>query len=320
MTQKIPKAVAIVGPTAGGKTALSLGLAKALDGQIICCDSMQIYCGMDIGTAKATPEERRQAIHHMLDVCDPEKSFSAADYAAMATPIAEELSQKGILPIFCGGTGLYLEAVRTARHAAPPPPDAAFRQQMQQIAETQGNKALYERLAAIDPEAAQSIHPNNLPRIIRALEIFHASGRTKTDWEKAGKEQPPAFDILTFCLVYHDRSLLYERIDRRVDDMMAQGLWEETEALYRASKLPPDSTAAQAIGYKQIIQALENGETKMTATENIKLATRHYAKRQLTWFLAHAPVLLYADEDGHMRNGEDILAEALPQAKAFLKE
>ena len=319
-TMKIPKdtVLAVVGPTAGGKTALSLSLATALGGEIICCDSMQIYRGMDIGTAKVTAEERGGIPHYMLDICTPDTPFSAADYAQMAEGVACDILSRGKLPIFCGGTGLYLEAVRTGRHGAPLPADDAFRASLNAYAEKEGNEALHALLKEKDPIAAEQIHPNNRVRVVRALEMLHQSGRTKTALDAATQAMPPRFHMGMLCLVYHDREILYRRIDRRVDEMFRAGLWEETERLYRAGLLGEGTTAAQAIGYKQVIAAMTGGLTREETVAAVKIATRHYAKRQLTWFLAKNPILLYADEDGRMKPPEKLTAEALAAAEKFL--
>lgn len=314
------KVLSVVGPTASGKTALSLWLAGALGGEIICCDSMQIYRGMDIGTAKVTEEEKQGIPHYMLDVCEPSVSFSAADYAEMAGGIAENILQRGKLPIFCGGTGLYLEAVRTGRHGTPMPVDAAYRASLIAYAEKEGNAALHTLLREKDPASAERIHPNNRVRVVRALEMLRQSGKTKTELDAATKELPPRFRMGMLCLVYHDRELLYRRIEKRVDEMFRAGLWAETKRLYSSGLLEEGSTAAQAIGYKQVIAAIKEGRSQEEAANAVKLATRHYAKRQLTWFLAKDPILLYADEAGKMKKPEVLFSEAYEAATRFLKE
>lgn len=314
------KAIAIVGPTASGKTALALALARVLDGEILCCDSMQIYRGMDIGTAKPTEEERAVCPHHLMDVADPTQPFSAADYAALAMPCLAEITSRGKVPIFCGGTGLYLEAVRTLRHeGSAPPPDPALRESLNRRAETEeGRIALYRHLAEIDPEAAEATHYNNTRRVIRALEIFHTTGKTKTETDKAATEKNPDLDLLVIGIRFTDRALLADRISRRVDRMMEEGLLDETRRLLDAGALS-GTTAAQAIGYKELLAHLA-GELPLTeALDHLKTATRRYAKRQMTWFGRDGSVRwLTADRDGTVRDTADLLQEALSHVTPFL--
>jgi tRNA dimethylallyltransferase len=314
------KAIAVTGPTASGKTALAIALARELDGEIISCDSMQIYRGMDIGTAKASEEERRAVVHHMIDILEPTECFSAADYAVRAEEILKGLAKKRKTPIFCGGTGLYLEAVRTSRHGTPIQSDPAFRAEMNRFAEENGNEALYARLSAIDPEAAGTMHPNNRTRVIRALEIFHATGKTKTEHDRDAASENPSLSLLNLRLTFHSRPLLYERIDRRVDAMMKEGLLEETERLWREGKLLPGTTAAAAIGYKECLGAVKGECSIEEAAALLKNATHHYAKRQETWFSAKPHIPIYADEDGAMRPFPSLLSEALALAEDFLKD
>ncbi len=314
------KAIAVTGPTASGKTALAIRLAEALHGEIISCDSMQIYRGMDIGTAKATAEERARVPHHMLDIAEPNENFSAAEYALRAEACAAEIASRGKLPIFCGGTGLYLEAVRTARHGEAMESDAAFRTQMEEFAVREGNEALHARLAAIDPESAETIHPNNRTRVIRALEIYHVTGKTKTEHDRAACMENPRLSLLNITLFFESRSLLYERIDRRVDAMMAEGLMEETRCLLREGKLLPGTTAYGAIGYKECLGFLRGECSEQEAADILKNATHHYAKRQQTWFSAKPHIPLFADRDGQMRPFDEIFAEAFGIANSYLNE
>lgn len=312
--------IAVTGPTASGKTALAIALAERLGGEILSCDSMQIYRGMDIGTAKATAEEQARVRHHLIDICAPDEPFSAADYAERAQAAAEEISSRGKVPILCGGTGLYLEALRTGRHGEPMANDPAYREELRSYAREYGNEALHEKLAAVDPEAALAIHPNNLPRVIRALEMYRLTGKTKTELDRAAQTENPAVSIAHFSLTFHDRELLYRRIDARVEMMMAAGLMEETRALLSSGTLRPGTTAYQAIGYKECIAAIEGDEDAAAATERLKLATRHYAKRQLTWFSAKPHIPLYADENGEMRPVKSLVDEILPQVPFLLKK
>ena len=279
---QIRRSAAIVGSTASGKSALALAVAKALGGEIISVDSMQVYRKMDIGTAKPTAAERAAVPHHMIDICDPETPYSCADFAVGALHCAAEITARGNLPIFCGGTGLYLDSV--LRGGAP------------------------DETAADD-----AIHENNTKRVIRALEVALVSGKPKSAWDKESREKKPALDLVTVGLFYHDRSLLYRRIERRVDEMLAAGLLEETERLLRDGVFETNATAAGAIGYKELLGALTGKERLDEAVERLKTATRRYAKRQITWFSAKPYVLpLWCDDgEGREKPFETILSECL---------
>lgn len=313
------KVLAVTGPTASGKTGLSIALARALGGEIVCCDSMQVYRDMDVGTAKATAAEQAAVPHHLIDILDPTESFSAADYALLAEEAVSQIAARGRVPILCGGTGLYLEALRTARHGAPTRTDEALRASLERLAAEQGKEAVHARLRAVDPEAAESIHPNNLRRVVRALEIYHTTGKTKTETDREASVENPRLEILNLTLCFHSRALLYERIDRRVEQMMRDGLLEETERLYRAGKLLPGTTAAAAIGYKECLGAVLGDMGVEEAMADLKNATHHYAKRQEVWFAAKPHVPLYADDLDGMRSKEETLAEALAHCRPFLK-
>lgn len=314
------KCLAVTGATASGKTALAIALAKALDGEIISCDSMQIYRGMDIGTAKATAEEQASVPHHLIDILDPTESFSAAEYAERAEAVALAIAARGRVPIFCGGTGLYLEAVRTARHGAPIPTDPAFREALLRLAEEKGVGAVHAMLAEADPEAAAAIHENNLRRVVRALEILHTTGKSKIEHDREASSLNPRISLCNLFLDFSDRALLYGRIDARVDAMIEGGLFEETERLLLAGKLLPGTTAAAAIGYKECLGALRGEATREEASALLKNATHHYAKRQKTWFSAKPHIRIAADEDGRMRAPSDVLDEALLHVRRFLYE
>lgn len=298
---------------------MAIALAQALDGEIVCCDSMQVYRGMDVGTAKPTARERAAVPHHMVDILEPTEPFSAAEYATLAEKTIIEIASRGKLPILCGGTGLYLEALRTARHGTPMATDEDYRAALLRLAETEGKEAVHARLAKIDPEAASAIHPNNLRRVVRALEIYHVTGKTKTETDRDALTENPRLSILNLTLSYRSRALLYERIDKRVEQMMREGLLEETEGLYRAGKLIAGTTAAAAIGYKECLGAVTGEISVETAAETLKNATHHYAKRQETWFAAHPHVSLYADDEAGMRPLQDVLDEALSLVASFLE-
>lgn len=285
-------AIAVVGPTASGKSALALLLAERFGGEIVSCDSMQIYRGMDIGTAKPTPEERRRVPHHMIDILDPDEPYSAADYGDEAARVATEILSRGKLPVFCGGTGLYLTAALTGRHGEAPPSDPALRAELSERGKTEEGRAkLYEELAAVDPISAAATHKNNLRRVVRALEIYRLTGKPKSVFDEESRNCPPRFDCLTLGLDFPERGALYRRIDRRVDEMAAAGLYDEAKTLWEKGYLASGTTAGQAIGYRQFLPCFTGDLTPEEAAEDIKLATRRYAKRQLTWFKAQEGIV-----------------------------
>ena len=307
------KAIAIVGPTASGKTALSLSLAERFSGEIISCDSMQIYKGMDIGTAKATPEEQARARHHMLDLVTPIEDFSVDNYKRLATECARDICARGALPIFVGGTGLYIDALMRGDAPDVPPSDREYRDKiLDNITGDDDITALWQRLLAVDPESAEKIHRNNIKRVVRALEIYDKTGIPKSVIDKRTREEKPELDIGMLVLDFHNRDTLYERIDRRVGIMVNEGLLDEARALYEAGMLREGTTAYQAIGYKELVGYLRGERSFSDSIEDIQLASRRYAKRQLTWFRHERSALtLYMDdEDGNMRSLDDVLAEA----------
>jgi len=283
MNEKIT-VYAIVGPTASGKSALALELAQRHGGEIVSCDSMQLYRRMDIGTAKPTAEERRLVPHHMIDVVEPQTSFSCADYVEMADRAIREIHGRGKLPIICGGTGLYLDSLLRGENFQPDLTDDALRAELLEFARERGNEALHAELARIDPESAEAIHPNNVKRVARAIEIYRLSGMTKTELDKNSRLGEQRFDIRCAGLFYSDREALYRRIEKRVDMMIDEGLEAETRALLAEGVFKENATAAQAIGYKELIGFIEGRETLAEAVEALKAATRRYAKRQITWF------------------------------------
>lgn len=317
----IMKALSIVGATASGKTSLSIEAARRFGCEIICCDSMQIYKHMDIGTAKATADEQKAIPHHMMDFLSPDQSYSAADYAKDAYEAALSIEKRGKLPLFCGGTGLYLEAVRSGRHAPLSKADEAYRNELLEISKTENGKdVLYDMLLSVDKSSAEAIHKNNVKRVIRALEIYRATGKTKSEWDRESKEISPQIDLLCFCIVYEDRNTLYSRIDQRVDKMIEDGLREETEFLLKNGYLSENNTASQAIGYKEYLEFLRGEATEKEAIEKIKLATRHYAKRQLTWFSAQSGIIpLVADKDGKLRGVSELCDEMETRVKEFIQ-
>ena len=270
--------ICIAGPTASGKTALSIALAKELDAEIVSCDSMQVYRRMDIGTAKPTLEERAGIVHHMLDVAEPDEDFSVSRYCEMAMPIVDSILEKGKTCIIVGGTGLYMDSLIRGNSFAPFPSTG-----MREKLEAQPIEDVYAQLQAIDPEAAVRLHLSDKKRIIRAMEVFLETGETITAHNKRTQAIPPRYNPIWFALEDENRQDLYDRIDRRVDVMLEMGLIDEIRALLD-SGIPTDCTAMQAIGYKEFLAAMDGHITIEEAADQVRQSSRHYAKRQLTWF------------------------------------
>ena len=305
------KIIAIVGPTASGKSALALALAKEYGGEIISCDSMQVYKRMNIGTAKPSALEMSEVRHHLIDVKEPTESFSCEDYVSLASSAIDLVSESGRLPIVCGGTGLYLDALLRGGNSAPSIDTSDIRAELSLRAKNEGVFALYEELLRVDPESAAAIHPNNVKRIIRALEIYIASGEKKSELDKRSKELGSPYDATVIYLNYLNRDILYRRIDSRVDSMIKDGLVEETRALMAERVFELNRTASQAIGYKELFGFIEGRESLDSAIEALKRATRRYAKRQVTWFSAKDYILpLDADSDNGLKTFEEIVNNA----------
>lgn len=278
-----PKILVICGPTASGKTALAVELALRHHGEVVSADSMQIYRRMDIGTAKPTREEMGGVPHHMLDVADPEEDFSVAWYVDMAARCVDDILSRGRLPILAGGTGLYIDSLLSGRTFAPFQPDSPLRGQLEEQLRREGGAAMLARLAQVDPDSAARLHPNDEKRIVRALEVYQSTGKTITQHNLETQAIPPRYDALTLALAFEQREDMWSRIDRRVDQMMDQGLVAEVQGLLD-SGVPAKCTAMQAIGYKEMAAALLSGGDVRAAAEEIQLRSRQYAKRQLTWF------------------------------------
>lgn len=276
-----PFVLAVAGPTASGKTALGVALAKEYGGEVISADSMQIYKGMDIASAKPTDEEMQGVPHHLIDFLDRGVSFSAADYVKLAKEKIEEILCRGKLPIIVGGTGLYIDSLLDNVKFSEGGSDEAYRAELYKFAEENGKAALHARLAEIDPEAAESVHPNNLVRVIRALEVCRITGRKFSELKAESRLEESPYDSLIIGLDYADRQVLYNRINLRVDEMVRSGLVDEARALWQESGM---KTAANAIGFKELIPYFENSMTLDECIDKIKQETRRYAKRQLTWF------------------------------------
>lgn len=276
------KVLCVVGPTATGKTKMGVALAKRFDGEVVSVDSMQLYRGMAIGTAAPTREEMEGIPHHMVAVADPAESWSAARYVRAADACVQDILGRGRLPVLVGGTGLYLDALIRGTDFAAGSQGTELRRQLQRRARQEGVETLLEELRRIDPAAAQKLHLRDEKRIIRALEVWYETGCTITEHDRQERQRPPKYDALYIGLDFLDRQDLRDRIDKRVDTMVEQGLLEEVETLL-ASGLPRDATALQAIGYKQFLAVAEGTATRQEAIEEVKLRSRQYAKRQLTW-------------------------------------
>lgn len=274
--------ICIAGPTASGKTALAVALARELDGEVVSCDSMQVYKRMDIGTAKPSLDERQGIPHHMIDVAEPWEDYSVSRYCAAAAPIVEDIVSRGKTAIIAGGTGLYMDSMIRGNDFAPFP-STGVRERLEQEADREGMEALLARLRAVDPEAADRLHLSDRKRIIRAMEVYLETGETITAHNRRTQALPPRFSPVWLGLDFESRAELYSRIDRRVDAMLNAGLLEEIRALLR-SGIPEKCTAMQAIGYKEFTDALDGRCTVEAAADQVRQSSRRYAKRQLTWF------------------------------------
>ena len=304
------KIICIAGPTASGKTALAVELAKITGGEVVSCDSMQVYKRMDIGTAKPTREEMEGIPHHMLDVAEPEEDFSVSRYCELATPIVEDILARGKTAIVAGGTGLYMDALIRGNDFAPFP-STGMREKLEARADAEGMEAMLELLRSIDPDSAARLHLADRTRIIRALEVYYETGETITAHNLKTQAIPPRFDPLWLGLDFEDRKDLYQRVDKRVDIMLEQGLVEEIRALL-ASGIPEKATAMQAIGYKEFVAALRGEMSIEAAADEVRKASRHYAKRQLTWFRRNKAM------NWLVRKGTG--GEILDQARQILRE
>lgn len=304
--------ICICGPTASGKTALSVALAKQLHTEIISADSMQIYRGMDIGTAKPTAEERQGVPHHLLDICAPGEAFSVARYVELADAAAQDVLSRGMVPIVAGGTGLYMDALIECSTFSGDETDLSVRKKYQRMAAELGNEAVHACLAKVDPEGAERLHPNNLKRVIRALEVYEQTGMTIDAFNRLHKRPAPKYAALKIGICPAERQTLYDRIDRRVDQMLADGLLEETKRLLDSGALA--GTAAQAIGYKELLGYLQGDAPLADCVALLKQRSRNYAKRQLTW--------LKRDDNIHWiyyNNGEE-LPVILQEATEYLQK
>ena len=304
--------ICIAGPTASGKTALSIALAKELGGEVVSCDSMQVYKRMDIGTAKPTLEEMDGVPHHMLSVAEPWENFSVGKYCHMATPIVDDILERGKTAIIVGGTGLYMDALIRGNDFAPVP-STGRREELEKIAEEQGITAVIEMLRKVDPESAERLHPSDQKRIIRAMEVYLETGKTITQHNLETQQIPDRYHPVWFALEDAQRATLYARIDRRVELMLQQGLIAEIESLLTEG-VPESATAMQAIGYKEFVDALRGRCSMETAIALVQQSSRKYAKRQLTWLRRNPRIHWLRREEN------EGTAEILAKARHILAE
>ena len=296
--------ICLAGPTASGKTALAVELAKEFDGEVVSCDSMQVYRRMDIGTAKPTKEEMQGIPHHMIDVASPEEDYSVSRYCAQAAPIVEDIVARGKTAIIAGGTGLYMDSLIRGNDFAPFP-STGVRQRLEAQADAEGLEAMADWLRSVDPEAAERIHDRK--RLLRALEVYLETGETITEHNRRTQAIPPRFTPVWLGLDFEDRQQLYDRIDLRVTKMLEMGLLEEIRELL-ASGVPEKATAMQAIGYKEFVDALASRETLEAAADQVRQSSRRYAKQQLTWFRRNKAMHWLIREK--QTTGEDIFRSA----------
>lgn len=311
MAQRV---ICVVGPTASGKTKMGVALAKRFSGEVVSVDSMQIYRGMAIGTAAPTPVEMEGVPHHMIGVADPAESWSVSRFTEAADRCVQDILSRGKLPVLVGGTGLYLDALVRGNTFAAGQQGGAVRQELQERLAQEGAAALLAELAAVDPEAAARLHLRDEKRILRALEVYRETGETISEHDRKSRETPDRYDALYIGLSFRDRQDLRDRIDRRVDAMVAQGLLDEVRRLL-GSGLPRDATALQAIGFKQFLAVADGIATEAEAVEEVKLRSRQYAKRQLTWLRRNPDIhwILWEKEPDFpwaLQNATDFLTAA----------
>ena len=301
---KIPLIV-VAGPTASGKTSLAIDIAKTLDGEIVCADSMQIYKYMDIGTAKATRDEQAQCPHHLMDIVEPDCEFSVADYTELAHKTISDIVSRGKTPIMCGGTGLYIDSVVNDVEFGEFENDYTLRRELEELAKKEGSQRLIDMLSEFDPLSAKKLHPNNLKRIIRAIEFYKVSGIPISEHQHMTKLKESRYSAVEF-IIDRERCELYDRINRRVDIMMDEGLADEVKTLMDRG-YSPKLNSMQGIGYKELIAYFDGKSTLDESVDAIKQNSRRYAKRQLTWFRRN--------ENIHWLSPDNALEEALKTLK-----
>ncbi|HKL13032.1 MAG TPA: tRNA (adenosine(37)-N6)-dimethylallyltransferase MiaA [Halanaerobiales bacterium] len=292
MAHKYDKVVAILGPTAAGKTELSLKIAKEFDAEIISADSMQIYQEMNIGTAKVSKEVQKKIKHHQIDIIKPNQDYSVADYQVDVDPIIKDIFQRDKLPLLVGGTGLYIKAVLEGFSLPDMDPDKKLREKLRKEAKEKGNEYVHHKLKEIDPKLANKLHPNDLRRVIRGIEIYKLTGHTKTYYKKKQEEAPPRYEAIKIGLT-RNRQELYDRINKRVEMMVENGLLKEAKEIFNKYDLDKKSTARQAIGYKELFKHFKGEYDLDEAVRRIKRNTRHYAKRQLSFFKRDIEIIWY---------------------------
>lgn len=305
--------IVLTGPTAVGKTSLSISLAKAVNGEIISADSMQVYKGMDIGSAKICKEEMQGVTHYLVDILEPEEEFHIVKFQELAKAAMEEIYAKGKIPILVGGTGFYIQAVTRDIDFTQAEQETSYREELEQFAKEKGAEYLHEKLREVDPKSAENIHANNVKRVIRALEFYHQNGTPISEHNEEQKQQTSPYNLAYFVLTAQ-REILYERIDRRVDQMMEEGLLEEVKSL-RERGCHRGMVSMQGLGYKEILAYLEGEYPLEEAVRILKRDTRHFAKRQLTWFRREQDVIWVDKEQFHWNE-----AEILEYMMSVLKE
>ena len=311
---KIP-VIAVVGPTASGKTALSINIAKRFSGQVVSADSMQIYEKMNIATAKPTDDEMQGIPHHLIGFQAIDKKFSVAEYVTLAKECIEKIQSQGDLPVIAGGTGLYVDSLLQNIQFSQEDENTEIRKELTEMFDEKGAEFMLNWLREIDPQTSEKLHLKDKSRIIRALEIYKATGKTMTEQKALSKTEPSPYNTLYIGINYRDRNVLYDRINRRVDIMMQNGLLEEAKDFYN---IDSDKTACQAIGYKELAPYFNNEKSLEECLESLKIETRHYAKRQLTWFRKNENInWVYPDD---YENQEDMLESVFEIIDKFLKE
>lgn len=305
--------IVLTGPTAVGKTSLSISLAKAVNGEIISADSMQVYKGMDIGSAKIRKEEMQGVTHYLVDILEPEEEFHIVKFQELAKAALEEIYAKGKIPILVGGTGFYIQAVTRDIDFTQAEQETSYREELEQLAKEKGAEYLHEKLREVDPKSAENIHANNVKRVIRALEFYHQNGTPISEHNEEQKQQTSPYNLAYFVLTA-PREILYERIDRRVDQMMEEGLLKEVKSL-RERGCHRGMVSMQGLGYKEILAYLEGEYPLEEAVRILKRDTRHFAKRQLTWFRREQDVIWVDKEQFHWNE-----AEILEYMMSVLKE
>ena len=312
--KKIP-VIAVVGPTASGKTSLSIQIAKHFNGQVVSADSMQIYEKMNIATAKPTDDEMQGIPHHLIGFQPIDKKFSVAEYVTLAKECIVKIHNCGCLPVIAGGTGLYVDSLLQNINFSKEESDSKLRNELTELFDEKGAEFMLQWLTEIDPETASKLHLNDKSRIIRALEIYKATGKTMTEQKILSREEKSPYDVLYIGINYRDRNVLYERINRRVDIMVEAGLIEEAKNFYN---IDPEKTACQAIGYKELAPYFNDEKSLEECLESLKIETRHYAKRQLTWFRKNENInWVYPDD---YENTSDMFSAVFTKINEFLKE